>query len=41
MSKVIAVELTFESDVVMLGVVKKMKYTIDRQYASEYSRTLL
>ena len=36
LGQVIAVELTFESEVFMLGVVTKTKYTIDRQYESEY-----
>jgi hypothetical protein len=40
LGQVIAVELTFESEVFMLGVVTKTKYTmhpctIDRQYESE------
>ena len=36
---VIAVELTFQSEVLMIGVFTKTKYTIGRQYASEYIGT--
>ena len=41
LGQVIAVELTFESEVFMLGVVTKTKYTIDSQYESEYMGTLM
>ena len=40
LGQVIAVELTFESEVFMLGVVTREKYTIERQYLSEYMGTL-
>ncbi len=36
LGQVIAVEVTFESQVFMLGVVTNTKYSIDRQYESEY-----
>jgi hypothetical protein len=36
---VIAFEMTFESDVFMLGLVTKTKYTIDTRYESEYMGT--
>jgi hypothetical protein len=36
LGQVTAVELKFVSEVFMLGVDTKTKYTIDRQYESEY-----